>query len=125
MEVGSSLLESAALFAPVAHLFLPSFVSGCAVLLAARQASGTLRHKYVEPRHLAKQYTCIAWHRPNPKVRTVCAASGRWCWCRLTAARKVQAVEAAAEQDARRNIHSTVSLSFADFYCFRSSKRPT
>eukprot|EP00752_Nemacystus_decipiens_P008411 g7521.t1 len=32
-------------------------------------ASGSLRHKYVEPRHLAKQYTCIAWHRSSAKSK--------------------------------------------------------
>ncbi|CAM9114730.1 unnamed protein product [Discosporangium mesarthrocarpum] len=26
-------------------------------------ASGNLRQQYVEPRHLSKKYTCIAWHR--------------------------------------------------------------
>lgn len=40
----------------------------CFFVLCVGQASGSLRHKYVEPRHLAKQYTCIAWHRPTAKV---------------------------------------------------------
>ncbi|CAM9960738.1 unnamed protein product [Sphacelaria rigidula] len=30
-------------------------------------ATGQLRQQYVEPRHLAKQYTCLAWHRPASK----------------------------------------------------------
>ncbi|CAM9922811.1 unnamed protein product, partial [Hapterophycus canaliculatus] len=32
-------------------------------------ASGALRQQYVEPRHLAKQYTCIAWHRRSSKSK--------------------------------------------------------
>ncbi|CAN0106013.1 unnamed protein product [Ascophyllum nodosum] len=31
-------------------------------------ASGELRQTYVEPQHLSKRYTCMAWHRPNSKV---------------------------------------------------------
>ena len=49
----------------------------CTCSLAARQASGTLRHKYVEPRHLAKQYTSIAWYRPASKVRAAARPAGR------------------------------------------------
>ncbi|CAM9496316.1 unnamed protein product, partial [Choristocarpus tenellus] len=32
-------------------------------------ASGALRQQYVEPRHLSKQYTSIAWHRPDASVK--------------------------------------------------------
>lgn len=38
------------------------------LVLCTYKASGDLRQQYVEPRHLAKQYTCIAWHRPSSKV---------------------------------------------------------
>eukprot|EP00904_Undaria_pinnatifida_P002401 jgi/Undpi1/12161/HiC_scaffold_5.g01837.m1 len=31
--------------------------------------SGELRQQYVEPRHLSKQYTCIAWHRRAPQAK--------------------------------------------------------
>lgn len=48
------------------------------VVLSRWQATGTLRHKYVEPRHLAKQYTCIAWHRPTAKVTHVIMARLPW-----------------------------------------------
>lgn len=49
---------------------LSPFVSSARApfVLAYTQASGALRQQYVEPRHLAKQYTCIAWHRPSSKV---------------------------------------------------------
>lgn len=40
------------------------------VHVACTQATGQLRQQYVEPRHLAKQYTCIAWHRSASKVDT-------------------------------------------------------
>ncbi|CAM9955197.1 unnamed protein product, partial [Ectocarpus fasciculatus] len=65
-ELGGSSSGQLCIFDPVAGELYAS-VSSDNRLRIWNTASGALRQQYVEPRHLAKQYTCIAWHRPSSK----------------------------------------------------------